>query len=86
MEVAKVLYAKNARVYIAGRSEENAQQAIQQIRAAAPGAKGSLEFLHLDLSDLSSIKTSVDAFKEKESKLHILWSVKNCFLFLYFPA
>lgn len=86
MEVAKVLYAKNARVYIAGRSEQNAQQAIQQIRAAAPGAKGSLEFLHLDLSDLSSIKTSVDAFKEKESKLNILWSVKKCFLFLFFHA
>lgn len=82
MEVAKVLYAKNARVYIGGRSEEHAQQAIQQIRAAAPEAKGSLEFLHIDLSDLSSIKTSVDAFKEKESKLHILWSVNICSLLL----
>lgn len=74
-EVSKVLYAKNARVYIAGRSEENARQAIQQIREEAPGAKGSLEFLYLNLSDLTTIKASVDAFKEKESKLHILWSV-----------
>lgn len=72
-EVAKILYAKNARVYIASRSEENARQAIQHIREAAPGAKGSLEFLHLDLGDLTSIKASVDAFKAKESKLHVLW-------------
>ncbi|RYP42262.1 hypothetical protein DL767_000426 [Monosporascus sp. MG133] len=73
-ELAKILYGKNARVYIAGRSEENARQAIRDIRNAVPTTGGSLEFLQLDLADLGSIKASVDAFKARESKLDVLWN------------
>ncbi|KAK4158255.1 putative oxidoreductase-like protein [Chaetomidium leptoderma] len=71
---------KGARVYIAGRSEEKAQQAIHNIRAAAPsssdatGSFGSLEFLQLDLEDLSTIKASAADFKARESKLDVLWN------------
>lgn len=72
-ELVRILYAKNARVYIAGRSEQKAQQAIRDIRAAEPSAKGSLDFLRLELDDLASIKSSVETFKAKESKLHVLW-------------
>ncbi|KAI1487044.1 putative short-chain dehydrogenase [Biscogniauxia mediterranea] len=56
-KLAKMLYAKHRQVYIAGRSEENARQAIKDIQTAMPTG-GSLEFLQLELDDLSSIKTS----------------------------
>ncbi|KAM0258445.1 hypothetical protein ACHAQJ_003784 [Trichoderma viride] len=72
-EIAKILYRKNARVYIATRSEEKAQKAIQNIQASGPTG-GSLEFLSLKLDDLSSIRASVEEFKAKESKLHLLWN------------
>ncbi|CAN8097129.1 unnamed protein product [Discula destructiva] len=73
-ELAKMLYAKNARVYIAGRSEDKAQHAIEEIRASAPASKGIISFLYLALDDLSTIKSSVDEFKSKEKKLHVLWN------------
>ncbi|KAI1498010.1 short-chain dehydrogenase [Biscogniauxia marginata] len=72
-ELAKMMYGKHGRVYIAGRSEEKARQAIKDIQTAVP-AGGSLEFLHLELDDLSSIKASADSFKAKESKLNVLWN------------
>ncbi|PON31088.1 hypothetical protein TGAM01_v200508 [Trichoderma gamsii] len=72
-ELAKILYRKNARVYIAARSEERAREAIQSIQASETTG-GSLEFLSLKLHDLSSIKASVQEFKAKESKLHLLFN------------
>ncbi|KAM0466539.1 hypothetical protein ACHAPV_000042 [Trichoderma viride] len=72
-ELAKILYRKNARVYIATRSEQGAREAIQSIQASET-VGGSLEFLYLKLDDLSSIKASVQEFKAKESKLHVLWN------------
>ncbi|KAI2775664.1 short-chain dehydrogenase [Daldinia loculata] len=74
LELAKMLYKNHGRVYIAGRSEDKARQAIDDIRAGAPASQGSLEFLHLELDDLSSIKASVESFKARESKLHVLWN------------
>jgi NAD(P)-dependent dehydrogenase (short-subunit alcohol dehydrogenase family) len=73
-EVAKTLYQKDARVYIAGRSKENADQAIQAIKTAAPSSNGSLHFLHVDLADLSSVKTAATTFKASESRLDVLWN------------
>ncbi|KAI1134413.1 short-chain dehydrogenase [Hypoxylon sp. FL0543] len=73
-ELVKMLYRKHGRVYIAGRSEEKARRAIKEIQTEIPSSKGSLEFLYLELDDLSSIKASADAFKQKESKLHVLWN------------
>ncbi|EFQ99459.1 short-chain dehydrogenase [Nannizzia gypsea CBS 118893] len=72
-ELVKMLYEKGGKVYIAGRSEEKAQKAIKEIQAAVPKG-GSLEFLHLVLDDLSTIKASADEFKEKESRLDVLWN------------
>lgn len=74
-ELAKTLYQKGARVYIAGRSKENAEQAIQSIKSAVSSSDdGSLNFLHVDLADLSSVKAAADAFKASESSLDILWN------------
>lgn len=67
-----ILYNAGAKVYIAGRSESKAQASISRIEAAHPDAKGELVFLHLDLSDLASIKRSADVFMSKEKRLDVL--------------
>ena len=73
-QVAQILYSKNAKVYIAARSEDKANRAIADIKKSWPQSKGSLIFQHLDLSDLSTIKTSVQRFTSQESKLHVLFN------------
>jgi len=72
--LARILYAKNAKVYIAARSEERAAKAIDDIKKEAPDSKGSLVFMKLDLSDLRTIKASADFFLSRESKLHVLFN------------
>ncbi|KAK8135191.1 hypothetical protein PG984_007203 [Apiospora sp. TS-2023a] len=74
-ELAKVLYQKKGRVYIAGRSEFKARQAIKDIQeSVTDGGGGSLEFIYLDLEDLTTIKPAVQEFAAKESKLDVLWN------------
>ncbi|KAF2203655.1 short-chain dehydrogenase [Delitschia confertaspora ATCC 74209] len=74
-ELTKILFAKGGKVYIAGRSEEKAREAISKIREVVKDSNGgALEFLHLELDDLSSIKASAEEFKSKESKLDVLWN------------
>lgn len=75
-ELARLLYCKGARVYVAARSETKALEAIESIKSAAPSDSkpGELTFLQLDLADLTTIKASADAFLSKEKKLHVLFS------------
>lgn len=73
-ELARMLYAKNARVYIAARSKEKADKAIEDIRRAAPASTGTLNFLYLDLSDLNKVKTAAQSFIAQEEKLHVLFN------------
>ena len=69
-----MLYSRNAKVYIAARSKDKANGAIERIRKAIPASKGSLVFLHLDLNDLTTIKASADTFLSLEKKLHVLFN------------
>ncbi|RFU33186.1 hypothetical protein B7463_g3198, partial [Scytalidium lignicola] len=73
-QLARIVYAKNAVVYIAGRRESEGLRAIKEIKAACPNSKGRLEFLLLDLADLSTIKKSVNNFLGKEQRLDVLWN------------
>lgn len=73
-ELAQILYAKNAKVYVAARSEEKANAAISNIISKFPNSKGALIFLKLDLEDLSTIKKSAEEFLSKEDKLDVLWN------------
>ncbi|CZT10000.1 related to Oxidoreductase, short-chain dehydrogenase [Rhynchosporium agropyri] len=73
-ELAQILYAHNAKIYIAARSSEKASKAIESIKTACPNSKGSLEYLHLDLDDLSTIKASAEEFLSKEKRLDVLWN------------
>ncbi|KAI0469090.1 putative estradiol 17 beta-dehydrogenase [Xylaria cf. heliscus] len=72
--VARLLYSKNAKVYIAARSETRAQQAIQDIGQSAPSSSGSLVFLPLDLNDLHSVQAAADKFLAQEQRLHSLFN------------
>jgi retinol dehydrogenase 12 len=69
-----MLYAKDAKVYIAARSQAKADDAIRDIKASVPKSKGILKFLKLDLADLSTIRSTVEAFLAKESRLHVLFN------------
>jgi retinol dehydrogenase-12 len=73
-EVVQILYAHNATVYMAGRSEERCSAAINAIKAAHPDATGALHFLLLDLGDLSTIRRSADEFLGRETRLDVLWN------------
>lgn len=74
-ELARLLYSKNAKVYIAGRHEEDA---IKHIKGAEPGSTGTLVFLHLDLGDLQSVKASAERFLAAETKLNVLFNNAGC--------
>ncbi|PHH92959.1 hypothetical protein CDD83_3117 [Cordyceps sp. RAO-2017] len=73
-ETARVLYSKNALVYVAVRSQARADRAISDIKASQPASKGRLEFLHLDLADLESVRAAARRFLEQEAKLHVLFN------------
>ncbi|KAI1772895.1 putative short-chain dehydrogenase [Hypoxylon cercidicola] len=69
-----MLYSKNAKVYIAARSQDRANTAIGDIKKAYPSSKGDLAFLKLDLGDLTKIQASADEFLAKETKLDVLFN------------
>ncbi|KAJ7644209.1 hypothetical protein FB45DRAFT_1020992 [Roridomyces roridus] len=70
-ETVKALLEHNAKVYIAGRSEEKAKEAIKELQSQT--GKQAL-FLHVDLADLPSIKRAAEEFNQKESQLHVLFN------------
>ncbi|KAI1429629.1 hypothetical protein F5Y12DRAFT_727151 [Xylaria sp. FL1777] len=73
-EIAQILYSKNAKVYMLARSEEKTKKAIDSIKAAVPNSSGELIYLHLDLADLPSIKSTTEQFNRRESQLHLLFN------------
>lgn len=73
-ELCNILYQAGGKVYIAGRSEANAQAAISKIRANSAMSSGNLGFLSLSLEDLKTIKPAVEAFTAKESRLDVLFN------------
>ncbi|KAK7962101.1 uncharacterized protein PG986_002926 [Apiospora aurea] len=70
-ELARILYSRNATVYLAGREEGDT---IQHIKKAEPRSAGTLVFLPLDLSDLRSVKTAAERFLAAETRLHVLFN------------
>ncbi|KAK4548560.1 hypothetical protein LTR36_009470 [Oleoguttula mirabilis] len=72
LKLAEILYQHNARVYIAGRSPEKANKAVQDISARYPKSTGTVEVLIVDFGDLTTIKAAVDRFTAKQQDLHVL--------------
>ncbi|ROV89108.1 hypothetical protein VMCG_09866 [Cytospora schulzeri] len=77
-ELSRMLYSKNAKVYMTARSEEKAEKAIQDIRTAVPTSSGALVPMVLDLADLTTIKASADRFLSAETRLHTLFNNAGC--------
>ncbi|KAM0469103.1 hypothetical protein ACHAP7_010215 [Fusarium lateritium] len=73
-EIAQVLYSKNATVWAAARSEEKARAAIEGIKQQHPNSKGSINFMKLDLADLTTIGDSAKEFLAAEKKLDLLFN------------
>ncbi|ETS73707.1 hypothetical protein PFICI_14653 [Pestalotiopsis fici W106-1] len=73
-EIARIVYAKNARVYIMARSEKKSLEAIADIKEAVPNSAGELIYLPLDLSDLNKVNESAREFIRRERQLHILFN------------
>lgn len=73
-QLAQILYQHNAKVYIAARSETKAAKAIEQMKSQFPESTGQLVFLHLDLDDLTTIKSSAEDFLSKEKRVDVLWN------------
>lgn len=70
-ELARMLYSKNAKVYVAARVEDDA---IRDMKEAEPGSTGSLIFLQVDLGDLASVKAAAERFLAQETRLHVLFN------------
>ena len=73
-DTARMLYSKNATVYIGARSGDKANNAIEEIKKNVPNSTGALVFLSLDLSDLNKAKAAAQSFLQKETKLHVLFN------------
>ncbi|KAK9490770.1 hypothetical protein V1508DRAFT_359414 [Lipomyces doorenjongii] len=78
LELCRILYHRGGRVIVAGRSEQAYNDAVTNIKAnPARGLKdfpkGSLEFLKLDLSDLTTIKPAAQELLAKVNRLDIAW-------------
>lgn len=69
-----MLYSRNGKVYVTARSQEKANDAIKDIKAAVPKSMGDLVPLVLDLADLGSIKASAERFLSAESRLDVLFN------------
>jgi NAD(P)-dependent dehydrogenase (short-subunit alcohol dehydrogenase family) len=73
-ELATILYAKHAAVYVAARSEEKAMVAINSIRNAHPSSTGHLKFLKLNLADLESVTEAAKLFLSSAKSLDVLFN------------
>ncbi|GAA5928426.1 hypothetical protein JCM10213_005732 [Rhodosporidiobolus nylandii] len=71
---ARYLLLKNAKVYVASRSEEKGLAAVESLRQEVEekGANGEVVWLKLDLADLDSVKKAAQEFKAKEKQLDLL--------------
>jgi retinol dehydrogenase 12 len=67
---AEALAARGDQVILGGRSEERTRPVLDRIRARQRNA--TVEFLHLDLSDLGSVQRAAEAFLESARPLDAL--------------
>lgn len=59
-------------MYIAARSPEKAQKAIEGLKKEIPDAK--VEFLELDLADLKKTRKAAKEFLSREKRLDVLFN------------
>lgn len=67
-----MLYGQGGDVYVAARSSEKVNRAIETIQSSVRSSKGHLSSMILDLADFPTIKKAVNMFLEKEDRLDVL--------------
>ena len=68
--LAEALATRGGRVILAARSEERTRPVLEGIRARAPRA--DVEFLHIDLADLGSVRRAAERFLATDRPLDVL--------------
>lgn len=67
---AEVLARAGGHVLLAGRSGEKTLPVVDAIRASTGNSR--VEFLHVDLADLASVRAAAEAFLARDLPLHVL--------------
>lgn len=80
LELLKALYPTGARIWLACRSKERAEQAIRSVEAVyaeihPPTYSATLLFLRLDLDDLYSVRAAAAALLSHETRLDVLFNI-----------
>ncbi|KAH0605720.1 uncharacterized protein H6S33_004177 [Morchella sextelata] len=73
LELCKVLYSKHATIFLAGRNHQNGEKAISEIQSASLNSKGTIKFIYVDLSDLSTIKPAAEEILAQTERLDVVW-------------
>lgn len=73
-ELCRILYQAGGKVYLAGRSEGDANSAMEKIKARPAISPGEIHFLYISLDDLATIKPAVQSFQASESRLDVLFN------------
>ncbi|KAB5560037.1 hypothetical protein GE09DRAFT_75217 [Coniochaeta sp. 2T2.1] len=76
LELAKILYAAGGNVIITSRTETKAKLAVESIKTSSPtSTAGQVDFVILDYSDLSTVKSSAHAVLAKcSNRIDVLWN------------
>ena len=68
--LVEALAARNATVVLATRSEERTKPVVSELKARYPGAR--LQWLHLDVSDLGSVRRAAESFLATRQPIDVL--------------
>ncbi|KAK5631720.1 hypothetical protein RRF57_007434 [Xylaria bambusicola] len=81
-ELTRILYGAGGKVYMLTRSRENAEAAADRITALYSDksnvdpsrTRGSIEFIEMDVMDLTSVKRASQDFLSREGRLDVLFN------------
>ncbi|KAL2061587.1 hypothetical protein VTL71DRAFT_6964 [Oculimacula yallundae] len=74
LALVKLLYSQPSActIYIASRSQAKYDTALSELKRLYPNSHSRIEFLKLDLADLSTIRASAEEFMRREKRLDVL--------------
>lgn len=72
LATAESLYKLGYNVTISVRSKEKGDEALVAVRASSPDSTGSIDYLLMDLTDLSSVSAFAAQYMARNVPLHIL--------------
>lgn len=71
--MVRLLALRGAKVYFTTRSETTAQKTLIALRARSPElSQANINWLLLDMTDLTSITAASDQLKRMETRIHLL--------------